>query len=86
MCRGDYNEKCCFCENYRRKKEYGTITCEKKQIKRENIQRGCRKLAELCRKLELPERMLVWDTDENGEWAERVKGVDDYLVSLQKSG
>ena len=28
----------------------------------------------------------MWNTDENGEWAERVKGVDDYLVSLQKSG
>ena len=84
VCRGDYNDKCCFCEHYRRKQEYGTITCEKKQIKQENIQRGCRKLAELCRRLELPERMLVWDTDENGEWAERVKGVDDYLVGLQK--
>ena len=84
VCRGDYNDKCCFCEHYRRKQEYGAIACEKKQIKRENIQRGCRKLAELCRKLELPERMLVWDTDENGEWAERVKGVDDYLIGLQR--
>lgn len=27
----------------------------------------------------------MWNTDENGEWAERVKGVDDYLVSLQKA-
>lgn len=86
VCRGDYNDKCRFCDRYGKKQEYGTAACEKKQIKRENIQRGCRKLAEMCRRLGLPERMLVWDTDEHGEWAERVKGVDDYLVSLQKAG
>lgn len=86
VCRGDYNEKCIFCEQYRKNQGYGKKSCEKKQIKRDNIQRGCRKLAELCQRLELPERMLVWDTDENGEWAERVKGIDDYLVSLKKAG
>ena len=59
------------------------ILCEKKQIKRQNIQRGCNKLAGICRELELPGKMLTWDLDEDGDWAEHVKGVDDYLYDLR---
>lgn len=50
----------------------------------QNIQRGCRKLAEICRELELPIKTLTWDTDEDGDWAEHVKGVDDYLHGLEQ--
>ena len=40
-CRGDYNEKCIHCENYRKYREGQEIFCEKKSVKRQNIQRGC---------------------------------------------
>lgn len=53
-------------------------------MKRQNIQRGCRKLAEICRELELSAKALTWDTDEDGDWAEHVKGVDDYLYDLKQ--
>ena len=84
VCRGDYNEKCAHCESYRKYREGQELPCEKKNVKRQNIQRGCRKLAEICRELELPIKTLTWDTDEDGDWAERVKGVDDYLHGLEQ--
>lgn len=84
VCRGDYNEKCIYCEQYRKDWRNTTIPCEKKQIKRGNIQRGCSKLAGVCRDLSLPCKMLTWDTDSDGDWAEHVKGVDDYLVDLEQ--
>ena len=84
VCRGDYNEKCANCESYRKYREGQELPCEKKNVKRQNIQRGCRKLAEICRELELPIKTLTWDTDEDGDWAERVKGVDDYLHGLEQ--
>ena len=85
VCRGDYNEKCRYCPQYHKDWRHTTILCEKKQIKRQNIQRGCKKLAGICRELELPGKSLTWDTDEDGDWAEYVKGVDDYLVSLERN-
>ncbi len=84
VCRGDYNEKCAHCESYRKYREGQELPCEKKNVKRQNIQRGCRKLAEICRELELPIKTLTWDTDEDGDWAEHVKGVDDYLHGLEQ--
>lgn len=57
---------------------------ERKQIKRNNIKRGCNKLAEICKELGLEGRTLTWDTDDDGNWSENVKGVDDYLVSIRK--
>lgn len=86
VCRGDYNEKCVQCPYYSKDWEHTVILCEKKQIKRQNIQRGCKKLAGICRELELPGKSLIWDTDEDGDWAEHVKGVDDYLFDLQQNG
>ena len=83
-CRGDYNEKCAHCESYRKYREGQELPCEKKNVKRQNIQRGCRKLAEICRELELPIKTLTWDTDEDGDWAEHVKGVDDYLMGWSR--
>ena len=84
VCRGDYNEKCAHCENYKKDWRGQAIPCEKKCVKRQNIQRGCRKLAEICRELDLSAKALTWDTDEDGDWAEHVKGVDDYLYDLKQ--
>lgn len=85
VCKGDYNEKCMECENYRRDWRTQKLPCEKKQIKRNNIQRGCGRLAEICSKLRLEGKSLTWDTDSEGNWAEHVKGVDDYLVKLKRT-
>lgn len=84
VCRGDYSEKCEDCPQFRKDWRSQELPCEKKQVKRSNIQRGCSKLAEICRDLSLPMKRLTWDTDEDGDWAENVKGVDDYLVDLNK--
>ena len=83
-CRGDYNEKCRQCENYRKDWKQQDISCEKKCVKRQNIQRGCQKLAQICRELGLSVKTLTWDMDNDGEWAEHVKGVDDYLYDLEQ--
>ena len=84
VCKGDYNEKCQYCEHYRKNWKNSIIHCEKKQLKRKNIQHGCNKLAEICRALKLSGKSLTWDLDEDGDWAEHVKGVDDYLVDLDQ--
>ena len=83
-CRGDYNEKCIHCENYKKDWKQQAIPCEKKCVKRRNIQRGCQKLTQICRELGLSVKTLTWDTDDTGDWAERVKGVDDYLYDLEQ--
>jgi len=54
-------------------------------MKRQNIQRGCGKLAGICKELGLPGKTLTWDLDEDGDWAEHVKGVDDYLFQLEQN-
>lgn len=84
VCRGDYNEKCRYCETYRKNWREECIPCEKKNLKRQNIQRGRQKLAEICRDLGMPMKMLTWDCDAEGDWAEHVKGVDDYLYGLEQ--
>jgi len=86
ICKEDYNEKCVQCENYNEDWKNNVLPCEKKKIKCKNIQRGCRKVVEICTELKLQGKMLTWDTDENGDWAENVKGVDDYLYDLKKAG
>ena len=83
-CRGDYNEKCTHCENYRKDWKQQDISCEKKCVKRQNIQRGCQKLTQICRELGLSVKILTWDMDDDGDWAEHVKGVDDYLYDLEQ--
>ena len=85
VCQGDYSENCKECPCYRKDWKKQRIPCEKKQIKRDNINRGCNKLAEICKELGLQGKTLTWDTDTDGNWAENVKGVDDYLVSISKS-
>lgn len=83
-CRGDYNEKCVHCENYRKYRKGQELPCEKKNVKRQNIQRGCQKLTQICRELGLSIKTLTWDMDSDGDWAENVKGVDDYLYDLEE--
>ncbi len=83
-CRGDYNEKCTQCENYQKDWKQQHISCEKKCVKRQNIQRGCQKLTQICRELGLSVKTLTWDMDNDGDWAEHVKGVDDYLYDLEQ--
>ena len=83
-CRGDYSEKCIHCENYRKDWKQQAIPCEKKCVKRQNIQRGCQKLTQICRELGLSVKTLTWDVDDAGDWAEHVKGVDDYLHDLEQ--
>ena len=85
VCRGDYNEKCIYCPHYKEDWKNTIIICEKKQVKRQNIQRGCHKLAGICKELGLPGKMLTWDMDEDGDWAEHSKGVDDYLYDLEQN-
>lgn len=84
VCRGDYNEECIYCENYRRKWNQQVIPCEKKSVKRRNIQRGCQKLAQICQELGLSVKTLTWDMNDDGDWAEHVKGVDNYLYALEQ--
>ena len=83
-CRGDYNEKCRQCENYRKDWKQQVIPCEKKCVKRRNIQRGCQKLTQICQELGLSVKTLTWDMDGDGDWTEHVKGVDDYLYDLEQ--
>lgn len=85
-CRGDYDEKCVQCPNSHRKWDKTNIPCDKKKVKRENIQRGCRKLSDICHELHLPGKTLTWDLDRDGDWAGNLKGVDDYLLGLRKKG
>ncbi|MEY8333513.1 hypothetical protein AALB53_10455 [Lachnospiraceae bacterium 47-T17] len=83
-CRGDYNEKCTHCENYRKDWKKQDISCKKKCVKLRNIQRGCQKLTQICREMEPSVKTLTWDMDSEGDWAENVKGVDDYLYDPEQ--
>lgn len=83
-CHGDYSEKCRECPCINKDWKHEKIPCSKKQIKRDNIDKGCNKLAQICKEVGLTGKTLTWDTDAEGNWAENVKGVDDYLVSLQQ--
>lgn len=75
----------CALPHYREDWKNTIIICEKKQIKRQNIQRECNNLAGICRELDLQGKMLTWDIDEDGDWAEHVKEVDDYLYDLEQN-
>ena len=82
ICKGDYNEKCKECPSYHKDWKNEKILCDRKQMKRNNIQRGCGKLAGICRRLEIQGKTLTWDVTPEGNWAERLKGIDDYLFSI----
>lgn len=83
QCRQDYKEDVCRACELREEGE-GKAICPRKEIKKSNIQKGCKQLYRICREAGIESRSLTWDMDEKGEWKERIKGVDDYLVSLKK--
>lgn len=86
ICKGDYNTDCINCEYYSKylEKKVKNIECPRKQIKRKNIQNGCNKLKDICSELQIPLKVLIWNTDRNGNWNEEIKGIDDYLYDLIK--
>ncbi len=84
-CKGDYNDQCIHCDNYKKDWKNTRISCERKTLKRKNIQNGRSRLAEICDELGILGKSLLWDTDPDGKWAENIKGVDDYLFSLKQN-
>lgn len=82
ICHNDYKEEyCSMCEL--KKTGKGKAICPKKQIKRRNIQNGCQNLYRICRENGLKSKSLTWDIDEEGEWNGKIKGVDDYLITIK---
>lgn len=75
-CHGDYKEE--VCTSCQIDRDYCQGICLHKQQKRDQIQDGCRRLYEICRKLELTYVSKKWDCDENGNWSGNAKGIDDY--------
>ena len=47
------------------------------------IQNGCLRLYEICEKLNLSVRRMLWDTDERGEWNGEIKGIDDLYYEMK---
>lgn len=86
ICKGDYNSDCIQCEHYSKyiNEKVKDIECPRKQIKRKNIQNGCNKLKDICSELQIPLKVLIWNTDGNGNWNEEIKGIDDYLYDFIK--
>lgn len=83
ICQHDYKEKVCReCELWKEGK--GKAKCPGKVIKKRNIQHGCKQLYHICREAGIESRSLTWDTNEKGEWKGTIKGIDDYLVSLNR--
>ncbi|MEG0378983.1 MAG: DNA primase, partial [Eubacterium sp.] len=77
LCQCDYKEETCAkCEHQSAFKD--TEDCPKKQLKRENIRRGCSALMVLCAELELEVERLTWDKRPDGLWAGNLKGIDDF--------
>lgn len=77
LCHCDYKvEKCAMCEH--REQYRDTEICPKKQIKRDNIRRGCAGLLTLCMELELDAERLTWDKRPDGLWAGKLKGIDNF--------
>lgn len=74
-CARDYKEETCAeCTEA----DSRPLICKRKLAKRRQIQEGCRKLYEICRRLELRCIQKRWDYTGDGTWAGRLKGIDDY--------
>ena len=56
-------------------------TCPYKVEKRRIIQNACGKVYGICRELSLPVTRMVWDQDSDGNWAGKIKGIDDYYYA-----
>ena len=79
LCYADYSDECKVCESG--KKFYGQYECPRKVVKRQNIQKGCMRVKNICSKLSLDYRSLTWDLSESGEWNGALKGIDDFLFA-----
>lgn len=91
ICHCDYKDKCAQCEHQEQFR--GKVICPRKQLKRENIRRGCAGLLTLCMELELDAERLTWDKRSDGLWAGQLKGIDNLELfkkqrkqQLEKSG
>lgn len=74
-CDRDYKEVACAeCAEA----ESNPAVCKRKLAKRDQIQEGCRKLYEICRRLGLRCIQKRWDCNEDGTWNGHLKGIDDY--------
>lgn len=80
-CQGDYKEPVCekcagadwetgIYEDF--------LSCPHKRAKRDQIQEGCRKLYEICHRLDLRCIQKRWDCGPEGTWNGNYKGIDDY--------
>lgn len=82
VCHCDYKDKCEACEfreTFRDKE-----VCPRKQVKRDNIRRGCVNLLALCVELGLDAQRLTWDKRPDGLWAGHQKGIDDFELSKKQ--
>lgn len=52
--------------------------CPRKLEKRNQIQEGCKKLYEICGRLDLHCISKRWDMDKEGVWSGHYKGIDDF--------
>lgn len=77
-CEGDYDGACRECEW--RKDAYSGFECPKKRQKRDSIRKGCLKLYEICRELNLQCRRMTWDAGHDGMWNGEYKGIDDWIL------
>lgn len=76
ICHCDYKDKCETCEHRENYRDTGV--CPKKEIKRDNIRRGCAALLALCVELDLDVERLTWDKCPDGLWAGNLKGIDNF--------
>ena len=60
----------------------GTVLCE--GYPRNSVFFDANAGSHIRKELGLEGKTLTWDTDDDGNWSENVKGVDDYLVSIRK--
>lgn len=90
LCEKDYGEACNACNERDCMRtvctdEHGKQSvCPRKVNKRSIIQNGCQRLYEMCERLGLPYRRMVWDLSPAGEWNGNIKGIDDYYYALQE--
>lgn len=82
VCLGDYDESCAGCEF--RNGLFEVHDCPRKRKKQENIERGRKRLVQMCIEHRLECKSLVWDLREDGLWAGHYKGIDDFWAAKQK--
>lgn len=80
LCRGDMDtDKClaceCACACFRKQ------PCKWKQQKRKGLQSSCEFLKQNALHMGFAFEQLVWEMDKDGNWTEKNKGYDDFLVA-----